>query len=226
MRGREWCSSATGAAEFLVRSRSRKRSGIPICAPEIEIRPEHVVHLGDVYHAGLRSDYRKNFLRHWPVSQGYENTFVLVPVGQSRHVPRAGIGSSRCCRTSGLRSRTGVATSCWRTTTGRCLGWIRRSIRGISRTHRGAIRRAGRMARAEARRCADQEMLRDPDPPSAVQRVRKRRATPGATPSADLCEINRSTPGSGATSIYALYTRRTMIFASPSCSVTAASLKR
>ena len=41
-------------------------------APEIGNKDLHVVHLGDVYHAGLRSDYRKNFLRLWPVSQGYE----------------------------------------------------------------------------------------------------------------------------------------------------------
>jgi len=32
----------------------------------------HVVHLGDVYYAGLPKEYKKNFLNCWPVRLGYE----------------------------------------------------------------------------------------------------------------------------------------------------------
>lgn len=30
-------------------------------------REQHVVHLGDVYYSGFKREYKKNFLRHWPV---------------------------------------------------------------------------------------------------------------------------------------------------------------
>jgi hypothetical protein len=40
--------------------------------PNLGSKDQHVVHLGDVYHAGLSSDYKKNFLKHWPVPVGHE----------------------------------------------------------------------------------------------------------------------------------------------------------
>ena len=42
------------------------------CLPELNQKREvHVVHLGDVYFAGLERDYRKRFLRYWPVPGHY-----------------------------------------------------------------------------------------------------------------------------------------------------------
>jgi len=41
--------------------------------PDVGSKDLHVVHLGDVYHAGLASDYRKNFLKDWPVPIGQES---------------------------------------------------------------------------------------------------------------------------------------------------------
>jgi hypothetical protein len=35
--------------------------------PDIGIKELHVVHLGDVYYAGLTKEYVRNFLQHWPV---------------------------------------------------------------------------------------------------------------------------------------------------------------
>jgi hypothetical protein len=40
--------------------------------PELGRKDLHLVHLGDVYHAGLPPDYKKNFLKDWPVPSGYE----------------------------------------------------------------------------------------------------------------------------------------------------------
>jgi Calcineurin-like phosphoesterase len=40
--------------------------------PELGQRELHVIHLGDVYYAGLPTDYTHRFLRHWPVPLGYE----------------------------------------------------------------------------------------------------------------------------------------------------------
>jgi len=41
--------------------------------PYLGARELHVVHLGDVYYAGLPSEYQRNFLPHWPVPNGSEN---------------------------------------------------------------------------------------------------------------------------------------------------------
>jgi hypothetical protein len=41
--------------------------------PELGQREIHVIHLGDVYYAGLRTDYKHRFLCHWPVPLGYQN---------------------------------------------------------------------------------------------------------------------------------------------------------
>jgi hypothetical protein len=40
--------------------------------PLLGQRDLHVVHLGDVYYAGLQREYRHRFLSHWPVPLGYE----------------------------------------------------------------------------------------------------------------------------------------------------------
>ena len=41
--------------------------------PQLGILNLHVIHLGDVYYAGLRDDYRDRFAPYWPVPPGYEN---------------------------------------------------------------------------------------------------------------------------------------------------------
>ena len=38
--------------------------------PELGKRELHVIHLGDAYYAGLKKDYKKRFLPHWPVPTG------------------------------------------------------------------------------------------------------------------------------------------------------------
>jgi len=35
---------------------------------------QHVIHLGDVYYSGWKSEYDENFLNHWPVNKGEQNT--------------------------------------------------------------------------------------------------------------------------------------------------------
>ena len=42
--------------------------------PVMGKRDLHVVHLGDVYYAGLTKEYTKNFLQHWPIHKGEESS--------------------------------------------------------------------------------------------------------------------------------------------------------
>lgn len=65
----DWGSGIPGAIQVAAKMRSN------YLYPEIGKRDLHVVHLGDVYYAGMPNEYTKNFLLHWPVQAG-EEAFV------------------------------------------------------------------------------------------------------------------------------------------------------
>jgi hypothetical protein len=63
----DWASGIPGAIQVAATMRSK------YITPVLGHREIHVVHLGDVYHAGLAKEYRKHFLRHWPVHKAEQN---------------------------------------------------------------------------------------------------------------------------------------------------------
>ena len=63
----DWASGIPGALEV---AETMRRDYI---APVLGRREVHVVHLGDVYYAGLAKEYKKHFLRHWPVHSGEQD---------------------------------------------------------------------------------------------------------------------------------------------------------
>lgn len=63
----DWGSGIPGSIE--VATTMRNRYLIPVMGK----RELHVIHLGDVYYAGLTREYTNNFLRHWPINKGEES---------------------------------------------------------------------------------------------------------------------------------------------------------
>jgi hypothetical protein len=63
----DWGSGVSRAKKIADRIRARMLA---------ESRPQHVVHLGDVYYSGWPEEYDDHFLVHWPVRPGEEDRFT------------------------------------------------------------------------------------------------------------------------------------------------------
>jgi hypothetical protein len=140
----DWASGIPGAVQVADTMRN------VYIKPVLGAREVHVVHLGDVYYAGLAKEYRRNLLRHWPVRLGEEHLALswCIPGNHDMYAGgRTFYDMLRNDRPSARRAAP--ATSCWRTKTGRSSGstartnpWTTAGTRAFCTASRGRGSRA------------------------------------------------------------------------------------